>query len=161
MGNDKRLEKLLDTYERAVATLRAAIALVNHGAPSVDLPSTNGLGGDRKSNAYRLATRLDAERAAIVRSNGSAPPTLPGVRAQAKPKKPWPTVPKIRQQRELSARFLKQFNSNTPKYPKKDIRRVAPLLRRGYLAKRDSGYIRTDKPFSTEPPTKNQKRAAG
>ena len=60
----------------------------------------------------------------------------------------------LRAQRERSADLLAQFDTTTPKMPPAAMKpgAVGVYVRRGYLRKKDTGYIRTAKAFSVSLP---------
>ena len=159
--NDRRLEKLLAQYEQFCAVLRSAIALVNN-PPTARLPiamangngnGRPGVGGDRKSTAYKLAARLDAERRAVVAK--AAKPIPPSRVPKTGRKHTGAHADQIKRQRTLSARYLAQFHTDDPQRPK-DVKikighGVGALVRRGYLKKKAGGYIRTAKPYEINP----------
>jgi len=159
MANDQRLERLLATYEHAVQTLRAAIALLNNGAPvTFPLPSFgNGNGNGARqvrivgpaSVIRKQAARLDKLRADRLRADAETLAPKP----TRKPKKKKFTY-RLQKQRTISANFLDQFDRHDPKRTS-DVngpkRGIGSLVRRGYLAKQDGGYVRTDKHFSINP----------
>jgi len=161
MPSDQRLQRLLETYEHAVQTLRDAIALLNNGAPvTFRLPSFNGNGngrlghgGDRTSATYRQAARLDKKRREITATYvQTAIADAKDAKPKRKSKKRF--TDRLQAQRTVSAKLLDQFDHDDPKRSK-DIRGqtrgIGSLLRRGYLAKKGGGYVRTDKPFSINP----------
>ena len=162
MPKDRRLETLLEYHERAASALRTALELINTGASFLykangqyrTLPGANGNGarpgGDRRSPAaiQKQAARLDAARATAVRQADVIATRHTG------PKKRRSFTGRIQTQRAASARLLDQFDRDDPKRPidvRGKARGVGSLVRRGYLAKKGGGYVRTDKPFSINP----------
>jgi hypothetical protein len=61
---------------------------------------------------------------------------------------------KVREQRQRSANWLAGFDTTTPGTPPKDMPHgaVGVYVRRGYLRRKDDGYVRTAKVFSLDLP---------
>jgi hypothetical protein len=140
-----KLEKLLEYHERAAAALRTSLELLRAAAHVSAV--------ERHSRTINTAIVLDA-----VRANGSTPAPTPAKTRGRKPKGKRATTPtgsKIGEQRARSATFLDGFDRTEPREPGPiaAVLGVSSLItgsmvRRGYLAKKGNGYVRTAKEFT-------------
>ena len=118
-----QLLKLLAFHENAAAAVRATLSLL--AAQPVDGRSSNGL-----STVAKQALALDAQRQAVKHAG------------------PRPRGHKIRDRRQRSADYLKNFDTKEPRLPGEFERfGIGSLVRRGYLQRKGPGYIRTAKPY--------------
>ena len=161
-GKNQQLQRLLEQYEGAVQTLRAAIALLNSGAPAGSYGwNGNGNGLTRagqvkqaqRTYTVRQAIKADNERLNVLESATHAAAVRKGYRPNAKK---W--THRIQKQRALSAAFLAEFDRDDPRRPidlpakfqNGQARGLGSLVRRGYLKRKAAGYVRTEKPFSID-----------
>ena len=140
MANDptsKRLLQALAHHENAAETLRRALALLN-AAPRAKYERKNGQNGHLPA-MFKEAIALDATRRAVTK---------------AKHKKgPKNTAEKLAQ-RQKTADALAKFDLRTPRDAKEVPaieQRLGPMVRRGYLAKKGTGYVRTGKVYHVDP----------
>ena len=115
----KTLERLAQSYEHKARVLREAIRLLREDASWTDR---------HFGQIDALVAAIDAERL--------APPPGYGARSRE------------RARRRASADLLAHFDPVTPRdAPPGRERAVAPLIRWGFLKKKNDGYIRTAKEF--------------
>lgn len=133
-----KLIRLLDYHERAAAAIRTAIELLDADASHSATA--------RASKTINTAIVLDAMRHAAATANGNgAEPVTPKRRGPYK-KHAKRTKSKIGAQRARTAKYLKQFDRDTPRAAS-FFRGLGPLVRRGYLAKKGDGYVLTGKSY--------------
>lgn len=135
-----KLEKLLEYHERAAAAVRTTLELLRAAAHASAV--------DRQSRTINTALVLDA-----MRSNGAPPAPMPG-KKRGRPPGTVKRGSKIRAQRTRSATFLDGFDRSEPREPGPiaallgvSALTTGSMVRRGYLAKKGSGYVRTAKEF--------------
>lgn len=133
----ERLQKLLAHYDAAAGSLRTVIAMLR----AQNGGGENGNGHGKLPPTLRAAVSLDATR------RGPGP-------GEGKPRAAYgsgKSKEKIQAQRRLTAARLAKFHPTEPRgatdvLGKKAIV-VGALVARGYLKRKDDGYVRTAKEF--------------
>jgi hypothetical protein len=164
-----RLARLLAYHENAAATVRATMELL--------AARSTGAGGDRRSAAFngsnghgptvieRAALTVDEERRERKREQDRQSKARRRAQKPDYPGKPGPKpktagamghTRRVIKQREASAAALAKFDTKDPRIPteigiKRPQTAIGALVRRGYLARKGGGYIRTGKEFHIKP----------
>jgi hypothetical protein len=132
IGPIKSLERTAEYYEAKARVIRDAIAVFLEHREN----------GKRKSAGSMFGEAVAVDRARAATQPSTAPYAQPDYH---KPEK-------IAARRKASADLLATFSSTPrPIEPGGEGRKVAPLIRRGYLRKKGAGYVRTAKQYSIKP----------
>lgn len=130
-----KLTRLAEDHEEKARAIRLTLSLM------IDTEKVS----KKATHAQVLAAALAAEAArAEVPTRIGRPP---GSRNKTKKKKYFTSH--ILKQREASAKLLARFGTEIPGRFKDAS--IGALVRRGYLVKKDDGYVRTDKPYEIQP----------
>lgn len=136
--NEKQFMKLLSYHERAADVLRAALALLRHGAPSAnghkgtDLDAVIAPGA---GDIQRAALQHEARRLATLQGRPKKHPRTSDYKIEMK------------KRRQATAKVLARFDRDEPR-PNAGGRSIGVLVQHGFLKQKGDGYVRTDKPFT-------------